>query len=56
MLYSLDRLISIAFSEDFNTKNITNMSEMFSVSKNAILINISSFNTENIKKYGYDAL
>ena len=49
MFYYLERLISISFSEDFNTKNITNMAEMFEYASNIVSVNISSFNTENVK-------
>ena len=49
MFYYLKGLISISFSEDFNTKNITNMAEMFEYDSNVVSVNISSFNTENVK-------
>ena len=49
MFYFFENLISISFSDDFNTKNITNMTRMFAYALNAVSINISSFNTENVK-------
>ena len=49
MFSFLERLISISFSEDFNTKNITNMTRMFAYNDNLVRVNISFFNTENVE-------
>ena len=45
---NINELISINFTDVFNTTNIKNMSEMFSSSKNLIYINLSNLNTENV--------
>ena len=49
MYSNLERLISISFSEDFNTKNISNMTRMFAYNDNLVRVNISFFNTENVE-------
>lgn len=45
---NINELISINFTNDFNTTNIENMNEMFSSSKNLISIYFSNINTENV--------
>ena len=50
----VDNMISISFSELFNTTNITDMSEMFEKCSSLASINFSkSFNTENVKNMNY---
>ena len=46
---NINELISINFTDEFNTTNILYMDEMFSNSKNLIYINISNLETENLK-------
>ena len=45
----INELISINFTNDFNTIKITNMDGMFSSSKNLVYIDISNLNLENNK-------
>ena len=45
---NINELISINFTNDFNTTGIIYMNEMFSFSKNLISVNLSNLNTENV--------
>ena len=48
MFFGNKRLISISFSEIFNTENITNLRNMFDGCKSLISIDFSNFNTKNV--------
>ena len=45
---NINELISVNFSNDFNTTGINYMNEMFSFSQNLISINLSNLKTENV--------
>ena len=48
MFFGNKRLISISFSEIFNTENITNLRNMFDGCKSLTFIDFSDFNTKNV--------
>ena len=45
----INELISINFTNHFNTTNVENIDEMFSSAKNLISLNLSNLNTEKVK-------
>ena len=50
---NIKELISINFTNDFNTTGIENMTEMFSSSQYLISVDISNLNLENVKDMSY---
>ena len=46
---NINELVSINFTNNFNTKGVENMDEMFSSTKNLVCLNMSYLNTENVR-------
>ena len=53
MFYQIDKLTSILFTKKFDTKNIVSMERMFVHCNSLTSIDISYFNTENVKNLEY---
>ena len=53
MFKGVNKMISISFSNSFNTSKITDMNSMFNGCKSLTSLDISFFNTENIKDLSY---
>ena len=49
MFYGKNQMLSIYFSPAFNTKNINKMDYMFMDCRNLTSVNLSNFNTKNVK-------
>ena len=46
---NINELVSISFTNEFNTKGVENMDEMFSSTKNLVYLNMPYLNTENVR-------
>ena len=46
---NINELVSINFTNEFNTKGVENMDEMFSSTKNLVYLNMPYLNTENVR-------
>ena len=53
MFQSIQNMKSIIFSYNFDTKNITDMEEMFSSCRSLEYINISNLNTQKVVNIRY---
>ncbi len=53
MFYYMNKIETINFNSNFDTSNVTDMSNMFSLCSSLTSIDVSSFNTDNVTDMGY---